>query len=108
MLSAALEQERVLIAERLLNEIERRHGLPHPQSRELHPLIMDRFLAAYLPEAREGEPAPQALEFAFAPTLTESLELLRDVVSESPAGRGAALYVHDLDTGVYADTQELH
>lgn len=108
MLSAALEQERLLIAERLLNEIERRHGLPRPQSRELHPVIIDRFLAAYLPEAREGSPAPQALEYAFAPTLAESLDLLRDVVSESPDGRGSALYVHDLDTGVTADARELH
>ena len=108
MLSAALEQERLLIAERLLNEIERRHGLPHPKSRELHPVIIDRFLAAYLPEAREGAPAPQALEYAFAPTLAESLDLLRDVVSESPDGRGSALYVHDLDTGVAADERERH
>ena len=108
MLSAALEQECLLIAERLLTEIERRHGLPHPNNRELHPVIIDRFLAAYLPEAREGEPAPQALEFAFAPTLTESLDLLRDVVSESRDGCGSALYVHDLDTGVTADPRELH
>ena len=108
MLSAALEQERLLIAERLLNEIERRHGLPHPESRELHPVIIDRFLTAYLPEAREGALAPQALEYAFAPTLAESLDLLRDVVSESPDGRGSALYVHDLDTGVTADARELH
>jgi hypothetical protein len=106
MLSAAIEQERLLIAERLLSEIERRHGLPHPTRRELHPVIMDRFLAVYLPEAREGEPAPQALEYAFAPTLADALELLRDVVSESPDGRGAALYVHDLDTGLTADTRE--
>jgi hypothetical protein len=108
MLSAALEQERLLIAQRLLKEIERRHGLPHPASRELHPVIIDRFLAAYLPEAREGEPAPQALEYAFAPTLAESLDLLRDVVSESRDGCGSALYVHDLDTGVTADARELH
>ena len=108
MLSAALEQERLLIAERLLTEIERRHGLPHPTRRELDPVIIDRFLAAYLPEAREGEPAPQMLEFAFAPTLTESLDLLRDVVSESRGGRGSALYVHDLDIGVTADARELH
>ena len=108
MLSAALEQERLLIAERLLTEIERRHGLPHPTKRELDPVIIDRFLAAYLPEAREGEPAPLALEFAFAPTLTESLDLLRDVVSESRDGRGSALYVHDLDIGVTADARELH
>ena len=108
MLSAALEQERLLIAERLLTEIERRHGLPHPANRELDPVIIDRFLAAYLPEAREGEPAPQALEYAFAPSLAESLDLLRDVVSESPDGSGAALYIHDLDIGVTADQRTLH
>ncbi|MGH7499004.1 MAG: hypothetical protein ACREL3_09155 [Gemmatimonadales bacterium] len=108
MLSAALEQERLLIAERLLTEIERRHGLPHPQNRELHPVIIERFLAAYLPEAREGEPAPRALEYAFAPSLAESLDLLRDVVSESPDGNGSALYIHDLDIGVTADRKALH
>jgi hypothetical protein len=69
---------------------------------------MDRFLAVYLPESREGEPVPQALEYAFAPALANALELLRDVVSESPDGCGAALYVHDLDTGVTANTRERH
>ncbi len=108
MLSAALEQERLLIAERLLTEIERRHGLPHPRQREIPAIITDRFLAAYLPGAREGEPAPLALEYAFAPSLTDSLKLLQEVVSESADGRGAALYVHDLDTGVIDDTDVLH
>jgi hypothetical protein len=108
MLSTAHEQERLLIAGRLLSEIERRHGLPHPIQRELHPVIMDRFLAVFLPESREGEPVPQALEYAFAASLSDALHLLRDVVSESPDGRGAALYVHDLDTGVIADTREPH
>jgi hypothetical protein len=108
MLSTALEQERLLIAERLLSGIERRHGLPHPIHRELHPVIMDRFLAVYLPEAREGEPVPQCIEYAFAGSLVGALGLLRDVVSESPDGSGAALYVHDLDTGVTADTREPH
>jgi hypothetical protein len=108
MLPAALEQERLLLAERLLTEIERRHGLPHPINREIHPVITDRFLAAYLPEAREGEPAPLTLEYAFAPSLTDSLKLLQEVVSESADGRGAALYVHDLDIGVIVDPNELH
>ena len=49
MLPAAIEQERVFVAERLLFEIERRHGLPHPAQREIHPVIVDRFLTAYLP-----------------------------------------------------------
>ena len=61
MLPAAIEQERVFVAERLLFEIERRHGLPHPAQREIHPVIVDRFLTAYLPETRDGEPAPLAL-----------------------------------------------
>ncbi len=108
MLPVALEHERLLIAERLLTEIERRHGLPHPTQREIPHIIIDRFLAAYLPEAVEGEPAPLALEYAFAPSLTDALHLLRDVVRESSDGRGAAIYVHDLDTGVTADTRELH
>jgi hypothetical protein len=108
MLSTSIEQERLLIAARLLSEIERRHGLPHPIQRELHPVIMDRFLAVYLPETRDGEPVPQALEYAFAPALTDALDLLRESVSESPDGCGAALYVHDLDTGVIADTREPH
>jgi hypothetical protein len=108
MLSTALEQERLLLAGRLLSEIERRHGLPHPIQRELHPVIMDRFIAVYLPESREGEPVPHTLEYAFAGRLADALHLLRDVVSESPDGRGAAIYVHDLDVGVTADTREPH
>jgi hypothetical protein len=100
MLPAALEQERLFVAERLLSEIERRHSLPHPAQREIHPVIVDRFLTAYLPETRDGEPAPLALEYAFSRSLSEALELMREVVSESPSGCGAALYVHDLDTGI--------
>jgi len=99
MLSAAIEQERLFVAERLLSEIERRHGLPHPANREVHPVIVDRFLTAYLPETRDGQPAPSALEFAFSPSLTEALNFARGVVSETGTGFGAALYVHDLDTG---------
>jgi hypothetical protein len=106
MLSAALEHERLLIAERLLSEIERRHGLPHPDKREIHPVITDRFLATYLPEAREGEPAPLALEYAFAPNLSDALRLLQEVVNESAQGRGAAMYIYDLDTGLAADTTQ--
>jgi hypothetical protein len=97
---AAIEQERVFVAERLLSAIERRHSLPHPAQREIHPVIVDRFLTAYLPETRDGEPAPLALEYAFSRSLSEALELMREVVSESPSGCGAALYVHDLDTGI--------
>lgn len=100
MLPVALEHERLLLAQRLLTEIERRHGLPHPAQREIPPVIVDRFLTAYLPETRDGEPAPLALEYAFSPSLSEALDLMREVVTESPSGYGAALYVHDLDTGL--------
>jgi hypothetical protein len=86
------------VAERLLSEIERRHGLPHPHNREIHPVIVERFLTAYLPETRDGEPAPSALEFAFSRRLSEALTLLRGVVKETDTGFGAALYVYDLDT----------
>jgi hypothetical protein len=99
MLPAAIEQERLFVAERILSEIERRHGLPHPANREIHPVIVDRFLTVYLPETRDGKPAPLTLEFAFSPTLTEALNVVRGIVSETETGFGAALYIHDLDTG---------
>jgi len=102
MLPEALEQERLFVAERLLTEIERRHGLLHPANREVHPVIVDRFLIAYLPETRDGHPAPLALEFAFSPTLTEAVNVLREIVSETDSGFGAAIYVHDLDMGTGA------
>jgi hypothetical protein len=105
MLPAAIEQERLLLAERLLSEIQRRHGLPTTHQLPLNSAIVDRFLAAYLPETRDGEPAPRALEYAFTPTLADAINLLRDVVTESPNGRGAALYVHDLDTGLPLDDE---
>ncbi|MGZ8392805.1 MAG: hypothetical protein ACXWWK_08210, partial [Gemmatimonadales bacterium] len=95
-----LEQERLFVAERLLTEIERRHSLPHPAQREIHPVIIDRFLTAYLPETRDGEPASLVLEYAFSRSLREALDLMREVVSEAPSGCGAALYVYDLDTGI--------
>ena len=99
MLTVALEQERLIVAERLLREIERRHGLPLSQHTDLQPAVVDRFLAAYLPESREGEPAPSALEYAFTATLADALDLLGRVIEESPGGSGSALYVHDLDPG---------
>jgi hypothetical protein len=99
MLPAALEQERLFVAERLLSEIERRHVLPHPANREVHPVIVDRFLTAYLPEIRDGQPAPSALEYAFSSSLTEALNFVLGVVTETGTGYGAAVYIYDLDTG---------
>src|ERR1700747_1940225 len=98
MLPAALEQERLLLAERLLSEIQRRHALPRSHQLPLNQFLVDRFLAAYLPETREGEPAPRAVEYAFTPTVDEAMALLKDVVTESPGGWGTAIYIHDLDT----------
>ena len=95
----ALEQERLVVAERLLREIERRHGLPPSQHTDLQPAVIDRFLAAYLPESRDGEPVPSALEYAFTATLVDALDLLGRVIEESSNGYGSALYVYDLDTG---------
>src|SRR3954471_614997 len=106
MLPAAIEQERLFVAERLLSEIERRHGLPHPANREVHPVIVDRFLTAYLPETRDGQPAPSALEYAFSPRMTEALELMRGVVTETETGFGAALYIYDLDTAAAGSAVE--
>ncbi len=106
MLTVALEQERLVMAERLLREIERRHGLPPSQHTDLQPAVVDRFLAAYLPESREGEPVPSALEYAFTQSLSDALDLLRRVIDESPGGYGSALYVHDLDTGTAMTNEE--
>jgi hypothetical protein len=99
MATVLLEQERLIVAERILREIERRHGLPRSDHPDLQPAVVDRYLAAYLPETREGEPAPNSIEYAFTPSFSEAVELLRRVVDESPGGWGAAAYVHDLDTG---------
>lgn len=107
-IASALGQERLLLAERLLSEIERRHGLPPSGLRSLDPAITDRFLVAYLPQTCDGEPVPQAVELAFTPSLREGLELLGRVVDESREGYGAACYIHDLDPGVSADTSFYH
>lgn len=97
--SVALEQERLLLAERLLSEIERRHGLPHHSNDQLDASAIDRFLVAYLPETREGEPVPSSLEFAFAPTISEATSLLARVASHTADGWGSACYIHDLNVG---------
>ena len=99
MATVLIEQERLIVAERILHEIERRHGLPLSQHPDLQPAVIDRYLAAYLPETRDGEPAPNAIEYAFTATFSEAIELLGRVVDETPGGWGAAAYVHDLDMG---------
>ncbi len=99
MATVLIEQERLIVAERILHEIERRHGLPLSQHPDLQPAVIDRFLAAYLPETRDGEPAPNAIEYAFTATFSDAIELLGRVVDETDGGWGAAAYVHDLDMG---------
>lgn len=101
--SVALEQERLLLAERLLSEIERRHGLPHHTSDQLDSSAVERFLVAYLPETRDGEPVPQSLEFGFAPTIDDATGFLARVASHTADGWGSACYIHDLSTGTDED-----
>lgn len=93
----AIEQERLLLAERLLHEIERRHALPHESRPPIDTSIVDRYLAAFLPATHDGLPAPTAVEFAFTPSLTGALDLVRHAVSQVPGGHGSAVYIHDLD-----------
>ncbi|HEU4698625.1 MAG TPA: hypothetical protein VFS40_05560 [Gemmatimonadales bacterium] len=97
--TVALDPERLRMAELLLFDIERRHGLPHTHSRAIHPNIVDRFLVAYLPETHDGVPVPQAVEYAFTPSLTDAVELLRRTIADSDHGFGTACYIHDLNTG---------
>lgn len=104
----ALEQERLLLAERLLSDIERRHGLPRTDARDIHPYVTDRYLVAYLPEANDGTPVPQAVEFAFTPTAHAAIDLLHRVVAESDRGWGTACYIHDLNTGSALADEALH
>jgi len=106
--AVALEQERLLLAERLLFDIERRHGLPHTPSRDIHPYVVDRFLVAYLPDTHDGAPVPQAVEIAFTPTLAEAVDLLGRTVKSSDHGWGAACYIHDLNTGSSDAESESH
>ena len=89
-----------LMSEAPLDHISGRFALPVIRSVMTVPVIVDRFVTAYLPETRDGEPAPLTLEYAFSPSLIEALDFLRGVVTESTTGCGAALYIYDLDTGI--------
>ena len=42
MATVLLEQERLIVAERILREIERRHGLPLSDHPDLQPAVVDR------------------------------------------------------------------
>jgi hypothetical protein len=96
----ALELDRQVRADRLVQEIAARHGLPpiHSIARNAGPT--DRFLVAYVPDVAGIDDRPHAVEYAFASSMLASIEELRRVVAESPGGAGSAAYVHDLDGGM--------
>ncbi|HXE56940.1 MAG TPA: hypothetical protein VNK43_02975 [Gemmatimonadales bacterium] len=93
----SIAHERFVLAERLLHEIERRHGLPHPVERDFGPEAVDRFLAVYVPESVTGSPAPREVQFTFTSSLREALDHLGRRVPQASVGSGAAVYVHDLE-----------
>jgi hypothetical protein len=96
----ALELERQVRADRLIQEIAARHGLPpvHHIDRNAGPI--DRFLVAYVPDVGGIPSTPHAVECVFASSMLASIDALRQVVTESPGGAGSAAYVHDLDGGM--------
>lgn len=98
MTPVALEHERLTRADRLLQEIALRHGVPTTPAQHVADPV-ERFLVAYVPETRPGSLPGNEVEYAFTPSMSDALALLEKVISESRDGEGAAAYVHDLDTG---------
>ena len=96
----ALELDRQVRADRLMQEIAARHGLPPIHSVSRHSGPTDRFLVAYVPDVAGIPGTPHAVESAFASSMLASIEELQRVVTESPGGAGSAAYVHDLDGGM--------
>ena len=101
MTPVALEHERLTRADRLLQEIAIRHGVPTTPAEHVAAELVERFLVAYVPETRPGNNANHEVEYAFTASMTDALELLERVITESRDGEGAAAYVHDLDTGLH-------
>jgi hypothetical protein len=101
MTPVALEHERLTRADRLLQEIAIRHGVPTTATESVVADLTDRFLVAYVPESRPGAPTLHEVEYAFTPSMSDALELLGKVISESSEGEGAAAYIHDLDAGMH-------
>jgi hypothetical protein len=101
MTPVALEHERLTRADRLLQEIAMRHGVPTAAAEHVPADAVDRFLVAYVPESRPGAPSAHEVEYGFTSSMSDALELLEKVISESRDGEGAAAYVHDLDTGLH-------
>jgi hypothetical protein len=101
MTPVALEHERFVRADRLLQDIARRHGVPTTLTDVIPADAIDRFLVAYVPETTPDSSAGHELEYAFTASMRDALEMLRRVMNESADGEGAAAYVHDLDTGLH-------
>jgi len=96
----ALELDRQVRADRLIQEIAARHGLPPVHNIDRNAGPIDRFLVAYVPDVAGIPGTPHAVECAFASSMLASIDALRQVVTESPGGAGSAAYVHDLDGGM--------
>lgn len=92
----ALDHERHSRADRLLQDIARRHGLPAADIDDYPEL--DRFLVAFVPEASTTFAAAHTVEVSFADTMSTALKVLRRAVDEADDS-GAAAYIHDLDAG---------
>jgi hypothetical protein len=101
MTPVAIAHERVSRADRLLQEIAIRHGVPMSAADAVAADPIHRFLVAYVPETRPGTATFHEVEYAFTPSMSDALELLGRVISESHEGEGAAAYVHDLDAGMH-------
>jgi hypothetical protein len=95
----ALEHDRHARADRLLQEIAARHGLPPTPNIDGNTVTTDRFLAARVSDGATAGRAQHAIEFSFAASLSEALDLLRQV-TRGIADAGSAVYVHDLDAGM--------
>jgi hypothetical protein len=92
----ALDHERHSRADRLLQEIVRRHGLPAADVND-YPEI-DRFLVAFVPEASTTFAAAHGVEVAFTGSMMTALKVLKRYVEEADDS-GAGAYIHDLDAG---------
>lgn len=96
----ALELERQARADRLVQEIAARHGLPPVHSIARHAGPTERFLVVYVPDVAGLLDTPHAVEYAFSASMLAAIDVLRRVVTEFPGGTGAAAYVYDLDGGM--------
>ena len=98
MSMVALELERQARADRLVQEIAARHGLPAQNVDQT--TDPDRFLVAYVPDVGGTAGTPHAVEYAFASSMLSSIDLLKRVAADTSGNAGTAAYVHDLDGGM--------